>query len=338
MKTNIAIVGLGPMGQRHYQACLKLKSMRIFLCDLNREKIVNLKADKKYKKWKNLIADNKIDILIVASNGDTHYEIMKFAIENKVKKILCEKPLTNSAIKANKLMTLANKNKTLIAVNYIRRWSNSYLRLKKLIDSDLLGKIRNIYFEMGGGQLASNGGHLFDLSRFLTSSEPKDIIAYIDTKNTPHPRGGKFSDPGGYGILQMMNNTRIFFDMSEDYGTPSLIKILCKYGTIIIDETTETWRIYCRNKKDKSLPLTNRPLLQKINFIGGGRINMVESSKNTLKNLLKAKNNKDLNCNLYDGYQSLMMAIGAHYSSTKDKKILFPLKNKIILKKKFKFT
>ena len=338
MKTNIAIVGLGPMGQRHYQACLKLRSVKLFLCDLNIDKMVNLKAEKKYKQWKKLIADNKVDILIVASNGNTHYEIMKFAIENKVKKILCEKPLTNSILKANNLITLVKKYKTLIAVNHIRRWSNSYLRLKKLIDSDLLGKIKNIYFEMGGGQLASNGGHLFDLSRFLTSSEPKDIIAYIDKKNTPHPRGKKFSDPGAYGVLRMLDNSRIFFDMSEDYGTPSLIKILCKYGTIIIDETNETWRIYSRSKKDRSLPLTKRPKLKKITFVGGGRINMIESSENTLKNLLKAKNNKDLNCNLYDGYQSLMVAIGAHYSSAKNKKVLFPLKNKVIVKKQFKFT
>ena len=191
---------------------------------------------------------------------------------------------------------------------------------------------------MGGGQLASNGGHLFDLSRFLTSSEPKDIIAYIDKKNTPHPRGKKFSDPGAYGVLKMLDNSRIFFDMSEDYGTPSLIKILCKYGTIIIDETNETWRVYSRSKKDRSLPLTKRPKLKKITFVGGGRINMIESSKNTLKNLLKAKNNKDLNCNLNDGYQSLMIAIGAHYSSAKNRKILFPLKNKVIVKKQFKFT
>ena len=46
MRTNIAIVGLGPMGQRHYQACLKLRSVKIFLCDLNIDKIVNLKAEK----------------------------------------------------------------------------------------------------------------------------------------------------------------------------------------------------------------------------------------------------------------------------------------------------
>ena len=26
------------------------------------------------------------------------------------------------------------------------------------------------------------------------------------------------------------NNIRFFFDMSEDYGTPTIIKILCKYG------------------------------------------------------------------------------------------------------------
>ena len=50
--------------------------------------------------------------------------------------------------------------------------------------------------------------------------------AKIDHKKTPHPRGKKFVDPGGYGILLMKNKSRVLFDMSEDYGTPTIIKIL----------------------------------------------------------------------------------------------------------------
>jgi predicted dehydrogenase len=338
MKINIGIIGLGPMGYRHYAACLKIKSSNILLCDLNFDRIKNLHAKKKYIHWQKLINNEKIDLLIVSSNGDTHYEILKFAIEKKIKKILCEKPLTNSIDKANELVFLAKNNKTLIAINHIRRWSNSYKKLKKLINNDTLGHIKNIYFEMGGGQLASNGGHLFDLARLLTSSEPKEIIAFIDKRNTPNPRGKKFSDPGGYGILKMKDNTRVFFDMSEDYGTPGLIKVLCVYGTIIIDEISKTWRIYGRKTKDRSLSLTKRPPLKKIPFSGEGRINMIKSSYSAIINLIKAKNSLDLKCNLFDGYQSLMIAIGAHLSSYKNKKITFPLKNRLIVKKVFRFT
>ena len=39
--------------------------------------------------------------------------------------------------------------------------------------------------------------------------------------------------------------------MMEDYGTPILIKILCKYGNVIIDEKNKEWRIYARKIKDQ---------------------------------------------------------------------------------------
>ena len=48
-----------------------------------------------------------------------------------------------------------------------------------------MGGIKNIYFEMGGGQLASNGGHLFDLCLYLTGSKPKSIFSKIDISTHP---------------------------------------------------------------------------------------------------------------------------------------------------------
>ena len=66
----------------------------------------------------------------------------------------------------------------------IRRWSVSY-KIKKLIDENRFGKIVQIYFDMGGGQLTSNGGHLFDLARYLTNSEPKKYLLKLMIKKRP---------------------------------------------------------------------------------------------------------------------------------------------------------
>ena len=334
----IGIIGLGPMGMRHFKSCKKLKFRKIFLCDLDLNKILKIQKDNCYSKWKELLDTCKIDILIISSTADSHYEILKYAIKKGVKRIVCEKPLTDSLYKAKKLLDFSKKKNVLVSVNHIRRWSESYIKLKKLLNSKRFGGIKNIYFEMGGGQLASNGGHLFDLSLFLTNSIPISIYSKIDKTNTPHPRGKRFKDPGGYGFLLLKKNIRVFFDMMEDYGTPTLIKILCKYGNIIIDEKNKEWRIYSRKLIDQKIPLTKRPGLEKVKFKGHGMIDMVKSSEKTILNLLSAKSYKDLNCNLEDGYRSLEIAIGAHYSNIQNKEIIFPLKKSSILKKKFLFT
>jgi predicted dehydrogenase len=334
----IAIIGLGPMGQRHLQACKNLGFDKIFLCDLNIKKILEIQNSNCYKNWKKLITEQKIDFLIISSTADSHYHILKFALLNGIKKILCEKPITNNLAHAMELVELSKIHKAVVSINHIRRWSNSYIKLKKILNSKRFGGIRNIYFEMGGGQLASNGGHLFDLSLFLTDAKPLSIFSKIDHTNTPHPRGEKFRDPGAFGILQLSKNIRVFFDMMEDYGTPTLIKILCKFGNIIIDEKNKEWRLFSRKVIDQKIPLTKRPSLEKINFKGHGMINMVESSQKVIINIFKAKSSKNLACNIQDGYNSLEIAAAAHYSSKKNKEIKLPIKNKKVINKFFKFT
>lgn len=335
---SVGIIGLGPMGQRHFQACKKLFFSEIFLCDLDINKILQLQNKNCYNNWHNLISEQKLDILIISSNADSHYDILKYAIKKGVKRILCEKPFTTSLAKAKELINLSKRYGAIVSVNHIRRWSNSYKKLKKLLNSKRFGGIKNIYFEMGGGQLASNGGHLFDLSLFLTGEKPLSVFAKIDKKNTPNPRGKKFKDPGGHGVLKLNKNIRIFFDMMEDYGTPTLIKILCKFGNVIIDEKNKEWKLQSRKMADQKISLSKRPPLKKINFEGHGMINMIESSKKTIMNILKAKSPKDLACNITDGFNSLEIAIAAHYSDQKKKEVKLPLKNRKIIRKEFKFT
>lgn len=338
MKEKIGLIGLGPMGMRHFKSCKNLGFKNIFLCDLKLNRVIKLQKKNFYQEWKSLIKNQNLDILIVSSTADSHYEIVKFAIQNGVKKIICEKPITNCLSQAKDLINLSKKKKTIVTVNYIRRWSSSYSKLKRLLESRRMGGIKNIYFEMGGGQLASNGGHLFDLCLYLTGSKPKSIFSKIDISNTPHPRGKKFKDPGAFGILRLNNNIRVFFDMMEDYGTPILIKILCKYGNVIIDEKNKEWRIYARKIKDQKIPLTKRPILEKIKFKGHGMIDFVKSSEKTIQDILKAKKINDPACNIQDGYNSLELAIAAYYSFKKNKEVRLPLTNNNIIKKKFKFT
>ena len=154
-----------------------------------------------------------------------------------------------------------------------------------MIDDGVIGDIRQITFEMGGGQMASNGGHLFDLVRLLTDKEPTKLIGFIDKKGTPNPRGSNFYDPGGYGMV-WFDDVRVYFDMSEDYGTPMLFKILGSLGHIIVDEKAREWRISTRSDEDRNQPLTRRPNLINVPFKGHGMMDMVDTCKKSITDIL----------------------------------------------------
>lgn len=337
---NIAIVGLGGMGLRHCEAASQLKTTNLAsICDLNQENLLKTQAKynvkKIYTSWEKMILKENIDLLIIATNGDSHHDITVFASNNGVKNIICEKPITTSLSKANNMIKVCDSNNTNLVIHHIRRWSDSYSKIKHLIHKEgILGKIRQVHFEMGGGQLASNGGHLFDLTRYLTGKNPTKVIGFLDQKGTPNPRGAQFKDPGGYGIVWLEDDIRVFFDMSEDYGTPFLFKILGEYGHIIIDEKAKEWRIYVRKEEDRSQPLTRRPNLTKIPFEGHGMMDMIATCKNSITETLKG-NNK---CTGIDGLNSLMIPIGVHKSHLLQNQIVeFPLTEEDYIKE-YSFT
>tara|TARA_Y100001963_G_scaffold158481_1_gene258251 strand:- start:55 stop:1074 length:1020 start_codon:yes stop_codon:yes gene_type:complete len=311
----VAVVGLGGMGLRHCEAISQLDNVSLVsVCDIDVKRVKET-SDKygviiSYTDWKSMIKTESIDLIVIATNGDTHYDITTFAAENGVPRVLCEKPMTTSLSKAKKMMEICENNNTKLVVHHIRRWSESYSKLRDMITDGVIGDIRQITFEMGGGQMASNGGHLFDLVRFLTGEEPKKVIGFIDKKGTPNPRGNQFSDPGGYGIVWFGDDIRVFFDMSEDYGTPMLFKMLGSFGHIIVDEKAREWRISTRSDDDRNQPLTRRPNLIKVPFEGHGMMDMVDTCKKSIESLL----NDEVKCSGLDGYKSLMIPIGVHKS------------------------
>ena len=85
-----------------------------------------------YTDWKEMITTESIDLIIIATNGDTHHDITIFAPENGVPRVLCEKPMTTSLDKAKNMISVCEQNNTKLAIHHIRRWSESYRRLKEM--------------------------------------------------------------------------------------------------------------------------------------------------------------------------------------------------------------
>ena len=98
-----------------------------------------------YNSVDELINDETIDLVIINTPNNTHYEYAKQALKAG-KHILVEKPFTATTAQAKELFALAKSvgKKALVYQN--RRYDSGFNAVKKVIESGKLGKLVEIHF------------------------------------------------------------------------------------------------------------------------------------------------------------------------------------------------
>ena len=98
-----------------------------------------------YNSIDELIADDKIDLVIINTPNFTHFEYAKQALKAG-KHILVEKPFTATSAQAKELFTLANSMGKKALVYQNRRYDSGFNAVKKVIDSGELGRLVEVHF------------------------------------------------------------------------------------------------------------------------------------------------------------------------------------------------
>lgn len=322
-KIRVGVIGLGRMGRRHLQAYLASSKVTVVACcDANPGtfEFLNGKLEcKKYTDWHEMVANETLDLLSVVTNAPTHAEITIAAANAKVPRIICEKPMATSVQDAIKMIEVTDANGAKLAVNYSRRWSEDYRKLKLILREGTIGVLCEIYCVCGGGQLACNGSHFFDLMRFMSDSEPSSLIGFVDKRGTPNPRGPQFTDPGAFCLLQFENGMRGFVDMYEDLGIPPRIDIVGSIGRVSIDETTNSWVIETRQGDDRTQPLGKYDLKLVKQVLPTEPLDPLRLVERTIDEMLSER---PLACSGRDGLAALQMVMGVHASDAEGNKHL----------------
>jgi len=162
----------------------------------------NFPADKLYKDYKLLLRNEKIDIVSIAVWTDCHKQIFCDCVNDaNIKLIFLEKPVALNYKDARYMMRLAKKHNKIVAVNYERRWSNIYNKIREMIISRELGELRTMvgnvltgafmhaswhkYLAKRGGPILHDGVHLIDLALFLCG-KPRNIEKKIFKFDSRH--------------------------------------------------------------------------------------------------------------------------------------------------------
>jgi scyllo-inositol 2-dehydrogenase (NADP+) len=99
-------------------------------------------STKTYASIEELLSDS-IDLVIVNTPNFTHHEFARLCLE-KGKHVVLEKPMTLTAAEGKDLKHLAEKQKLCLSVFQNRRWDSDFLTVKKVLGSDVLGRITNV--------------------------------------------------------------------------------------------------------------------------------------------------------------------------------------------------
>lgn len=209
-----ALIGCGKFGIgshknnfNHLSVINKFKLINLVaICDLHKVNLKNLIKINFYHNIKKLFKSNKINLAIITTDNLSHFKILNICIKEKIKFIICEKPL---AMSYNDYLKIS-KSKALILTNYSRRHSIEFLNLKKKIKKNYLGNINyiNITFNRG---VINNGCHYFDLLCWLFGD--KINITDLNLKKSKHLKKDY------YGFINLnVGTTHISLNILDEYN------------------------------------------------------------------------------------------------------------------------
>ncbi len=93
-----------------------------------------------YRTWEEMLADPKIELIVVNTPSYTHYEYAKMALLAG-KHVIVEKPFTATVAHAQELVDLAKSKNVNITVFQNRRYDSDFMTVQDVLRQELLGEI-----------------------------------------------------------------------------------------------------------------------------------------------------------------------------------------------------
>ncbi len=166
--------------------------------------------------WHEVIERDDIDIVDICSPGGSHAEIAIAALEAG-KHVLCEKPLANSSVEADRMAEVAaeaSKRGIRSMVGHSYRRAPAVSLMKRMYDEGAVGTLRHIrglYLQdwivdpefplvwrlraadAGTGSLGDIGSHVIDMAQFVTGQNLVGFSALSETFVKDRPLPGAYS-------------------------------------------------------------------------------------------------------------------------------------------------
>ncbi len=194
MKLRAAIVGCGRIGSQYsqdartpgihshahaYRACANTELVAV--CDTNRAQLKRCarrwRVPGQYVDLEDFLDEERPDLVSVCTPDATHDHVLRTVLRRAAPRgVLVEKPLAMTAAQGRSIIRLARQVGTTLAVNYTRRYAENHFEVRNDVQGGRIGRLQALNGFYSKGTI-HNGGHWFDLARFL-AGEVKEVQAW----------------------------------------------------------------------------------------------------------------------------------------------------------------
>ncbi|SET17951.1 Predicted dehydrogenase [Oceanobacillus limi] len=209
-----------------------------------------------YKNWQEMVTREKVELLFVSSMPIHHFKMVKYAIENGVKHIVCEKPFTTTSDESRELLHLAETYDAKVFLDFEWRYVPGRQKMKKLLLDQYVGDILHMEYHVSnaqyqkmlsnqrgwlgekekfGGMLGALGSHMIDCLRWL-SGEVKVVNGMV---HTHVPEGaGEVRDADDSFFIHGVTIDNATFSLQlvtgVNHGFGSSLKVFGTQGTVAL--------------------------------------------------------------------------------------------------------
>lgn len=232
-----ALIGCGRISPNHIEAAKNNNLTFVAMCDIipevTREKSdrFGLEAVRKYTDYKELLKNEKPDLVAIATESGKHAAIALDCIAAGCH-VIIEKPIALSIADADAIIETGKKAGVVVCANHQNRFNKSVQYIRKALEAGRFGKLSHGaahvrwnrargYYEQASwrGTWAQDGGclmnqciHNIDLLRWMMGDEVDEVMAYTDQLQHPYLEAEdlgmalvKFSN-GSYGLIEGTTN------------------------------------------------------------------------------------------------------------------------------------
>ena len=213
----VVLIGCGHIGEEHIAQIYFRENIRIVaVVDADEQKArlfaIKYGADRYGIDYHEFITRDDVDIVIIATYVSTHVSILRDCVVAG-KHVLCEKPIAANAQDGQEFYRLAKNGHSHVLVAHILRRNASYIRIRELIRSGAIGRLKTVRMTQNHPALDWDryrrrledcspildcGVHYFDVLQWFTGSSITQVMgmgAVVDADLKP----GRFN----YGIVTM---------------------------------------------------------------------------------------------------------------------------------------
>lgn len=244
------LIGFGGMGKWHTEILENVPEIELAgIYDIKEEKrkLAEEAGFHTYETEEAMLADESIDVILVATPNDTHRPIALHAMEAG-KNVIVEKPATLSLKELTELEDMAGKTGRFLTVHQNRRWDEDLLTVREILKDQTMGEIFRIESRVhgsrgipgdwrkekahGGGMVLDWGVHLFD-QIFRLTGERRLKTVYATLTNVTNQE----VDDGFTAVLRFEGGLEVLVEV----GTNNFISlprwyVLGENGSAVVED------------------------------------------------------------------------------------------------------